>query len=268
LKAYLYKLVIFVSILVTFFGCNFSSNPPSGPTNGILQVNMMDAPANYSQVNIVIDSVQAHLASSDSLHGWYTLSATPTIYNLLTLVNGTYAVLGQDTLSPGQYSQIRLYIGSGSSVVINGQTYILKIPSAIQSGLKLNVDVTIDAGYLNNFYLDFDANRSIVVSGTSGNPQYILNPVIRTGTTTTTGIIWGTVSPNNDSTNVWAISGTDSISTSTDATGGFQLIYLNPGTYSVYIAPADTAYKDTTLTNISVTASNATNIGTITLTHK
>jgi hypothetical protein len=267
-KAFLDKLPILMVISVLFFGCNFSNNPNSGPSNGILQINMTDSPANYSQVNIVIDSVQAHATASDSLHGWYTLNSTPTTYNLLTYVNGNYAIIGGDTLPPGQYSQIRLYFGAGSNVVINGQAYILKIPSGVQSGLQINADISIEAGYLYNFYLDFDANLSIVASRTPNNPQYILNPVIRTGSTSTKGIIWGTVTPYNESSNLWAVSGTDSNSTSTDATGGFQLIYLNPGTYSLYIAPTDTAYKDTTITNISVTASNATNLGTISLTHK
>ena len=268
MKAVLCKLTIFIGISFLFFGCSLKNNPVTGPGNGILQVYMTDAPAAYSQVNIVIDSVQVHIATSDSLNGWYFLNSTPDTYDLLTLVNGNYAMIGKDTLTPGKYSQIRLYIGAGSNVVVNGQTYPLKIPSGIQSGLKINIDENIEAGYIYNFYFDFDANRSIVVSGTPGNPQYILNPVIRTGTTATKGIIWGTVLPDSVSSNVWAITGTDTSSTSTDGTGGFQLIYLNPGTYSVYIAPADTAYKDTTLTNISVTASNQTNIGTISLTHK
>jgi hypothetical protein len=268
LKAFLYNLIIFIGISVLFIGCSMSNNPVSGPTNGILQIYMTDTPARYSQVNIAIDSVKVHETTSDSLHGWYILNSTPTTYNLLTLVNGNYAVIGQDTLPPGQYSQIRLYIGTGSNVVINGQSYPLIIPSGILSGLDIIVDEKIEAGYLSNLYIDFDANMSIVVSGTQNNPQYILNPVIRTGTTTTKGIIWGTVSPNNVSSNIWAITGTDTSSTTTDVTGGFQLIYLNPGSYIVYIAPGDTAYKDTTIANISVAASNATNLGTISLTHK
>ena len=269
MKVMIYNLFILLGISVLFFGCSKSENPasPSGGT-GILKISMIDGPAAFTQVDIVIDSVQAHISTADDNSGWYTLNNVPTNYNLLTLVNGVSTVIAEDTLPAGKYSQIRLYIGAGSNVVVNGQTYPLKIPSGIQSGLKINIDENIEAGYIYNFYFDFDANRSIVVSGTPGNPQYILNPVIRTGTTATKGIIWGTVLPDSVSSNVWAITGTDTSSTSTDGTGGFQLIYLNPGTYSVYIAPADTAYKDTTLTNISVTASNQTNIGTISLTHK
>ena len=267
MKAFLYKLTFFVGISFLFFGCNSNNNPASGFDNGILRVYMTDSPAAYSQVNIVIDSVQVHIATSDSLNGWYLLNSTPATYNLLTLVNGNYALIGQDTLSPGKYSQIRLHIGAGSNVVINGQTYPLKIPGGIQSGFKINVDENIEAGYLYNFYFDFDANRSIVVSGTSSNPQYILIPVIRIGTAAK-GIISGTVFPHGVISNIWAITGMDTSSTSTDVAGGFRLTYLNPGTYSMYIAPTDTSYKDTTLTNISVTASNTTNLGSISLTHK
>ncbi|MGA7838436.1 MAG: hypothetical protein WB996_10750, partial [Ignavibacteriaceae bacterium] len=75
--------------------------------------------------------------------------------------------------------------------------------------------------------------------------------------------------PDSVSTNVWAITGTDSSSSSTDITGGFKLLYLPPGTYDVVIAPKDTLiYRDSTITNIAVTASGTTNLGTIILTHK
>jgi len=268
MKGFVFKIVVFMGIALFFFGC--SDNPTSPSGSGILKVTMTDSPtAAYSQVNIVIDSVQAHIANSDSLHGWYTLNSTPGTYDLLTLVNGANAVIGQDTLPPGMYSQIRLYIGTGSNVVINGQTYALTIPSGVQSGLKLNVDATVEAGFLYTLTLDFDANMSIVVSGTLLNPQYSLKPVIRSAAAASTGIISGTVSPGTVSSNVWAITGTDSSSTSTDAAGGFKLIYLNPGTYDVVVAPKDTTtYRDTTIANVAVTAGSTTNIGTVTLTHK
>jgi hypothetical protein len=60
---------------------------------------MIDSPADYSEVNIVIDSVQAHISTSDSTSGWFTLNNKPTTYNLLELVNGVNAVIG-DLLPP------------------------------------------------------------------------------------------------------------------------------------------------------------------------
>ena len=269
MKVMVYKLFILLGISIFFFGCSKSDNPasPTGST-GILKVTMIDNPASFSEVNIVVDSVQAHISSSDSTGGWYTLNNVPATYNLLTLVNGANAVIGQDTLPAGNYSQIRLYIGTGSNIVLNNQTYALTTPSGSQSGVKLNVDATIQAGMTYNLTIDFDASRSIVITGSPVNPKYILKPVIRTAATATTGIIAGAVSPDTISASVWAIAGSDSNSTSTDASGGFKLYYLNPNTYQVYIFPKDTTYHDTTIANVNVAASNTTNLGTIALTHK
>lgn len=265
--------LIFLSLIfgiVIYYGCAQKNNPVSASsstaTSGILKVRLIDSPANYSEVNIVVDSVQAHISTSDSTNGWYTLNNTPSTYDLLKLVNGVNAVIGEDTLPAGNYSQIRLYIGNGSSIVANSQTIALKIPSGRQSGVKLNVNATVKPGITYILTLDFDASRSIVQAGKSG--KYLLKPVIRVVTTATTGIISGSVSPDSVSAEVWAITGTDSVSTSTDTSGGFQLQYLAPVTYSVYIAPKDTVYKDTTITNVIVTASNTTNLGTIVLTKK
>ncbi len=269
MKVMIYKLFILLGISVFFLGCSKSDNPtsPAGST-GILKITMIDSPANFSQVNIVVDSVQAHISTSGSTGGWYTLNNVPATYDLLTLVNGANAVIGQDTLPAGNYSQIRLYIGTGSNIVLNSQTHALTTPSGSQSGIKLNVHATIQAGMTYNLTIDFDANQSIVVTGAPINPKYILKPVIRTAATATTGIISGVVSPDTVSASVWAITGIDSSSTSTDASGGFKLYYLNPDTYQVFIAPKDNAYLDTTISNVTVTASNTTALGTVILTHK
>jgi len=263
--------LIFLSLaisLVIYYGCAQKNNPvsPSSTTSGMLKVMMIDSPGNYSEVNIVVDSVQAHISTSDSTSGWYTLNNIPATYDLLKLVNGANAVIGEDTLPSGNYSQIRLYLGSGSNIVVDGNTIPLTTPSGQQSGIKLNVNATVEPGIAYLLILDFDASRSIVQAGKSG--KYLLKPVIRVATTATTGIISGLVSPDSVSAEVWAITGNDSVSTSTDTSGGFKLQYLSPNSYSVAIAPKDTAYKDTTITNVSVTASNTTNIGTVILTHK
>ncbi|MHB8339272.1 MAG: DUF4382 domain-containing protein [Ignavibacteriaceae bacterium] len=267
------KLVVLFSLLifgaVIYYGCAKKDNP-IGPTStsGMLKVQMIDSPADYSEVNIVIDSVQAHISTSDSTTGWVTLNNQPATYDLLKLVNGANAVIGEDTLQAGYYTQIRLFIGSGSNIVSNGQTFSLTTPSGSQSGIKLNVDATVQPGIAYLLTLDFDANRSIVKTGSLFNAKYILKPVIRAVAMGTTGIIAGTVSPISESSNVWAITGTDTVSTSTDAAGGFKLQYLSPSTYSVYIAPNDTSYKDTTIANVNVTPSNTNNIGTVILTKK
>ena len=261
--------LIFFTTALIFSGCSKDNNPASSDGNtGTLKVIMTDSPADYSEVNIVIDSVQAHIAGSDSTAGWVTLNNMKETYDLLKLVNGVNAVIGSSSLQAGSYSQIRLFLGSGCNVVANGQTYDLVIPSGNQSGIKLNIDAVIEAGASYLLTLDFDANQSIKSTGSLLNLKFILNPVIRAIATANTGSISGSVSPATVTSNVWAVAGTDSISTSTDASGGFKFQGLQPDTYSIYIAPNDTTYNDSTISNINVTSNNTTDIGTVMLVHK
>jgi hypothetical protein len=139
----------------------------------------------------------------------------------------------------------------------------LDISSGSQSGLKLNIHATIEPNTTYTLMLDFDAARSIVVSG---NQSYKLKPVIRTVASETAGTITGTVDPPSAGPTIWAYGQSDTLTTTTDPTGAFKLAYLLPATYTVQIVPSDTTYRDTTLTGVLVTAGNTTSIGTITLT--
>ncbi|MCL4538143.1 MAG: DUF4382 domain-containing protein [Bacteroidetes bacterium] len=255
----------FLAVLVT--GCSKSS-PTSSSGSGTLQINMVDSPGNFDAVNIVIDSVQAHIASSDTTSGWVTLSSTPGTYNLLELVNGANAVIGKASVPTGQYSQIRLFVGSGSNVVIAGASYPLSIPSGMQSGLKLNVDATIQSNITYVMTLDFNANQSIIAAGGIVNSQFILKPVIRVITTPSNGAIEGTVVPASARPSVMAFNSSDTVSTVADTSGHFVVGYLSSGSYSLELTPSDTTYNDTTITNVSVTDGKSTNVGTVTLSSK
>ncbi|MDE3056391.1 MAG: DUF4382 domain-containing protein [Bacteroidota bacterium] len=260
--------ILVISLTLAFIGCSKTNTTAPQSGTGTLQVSMIDSPASYDQVNIVIDSVQAHISTSDSTSGWTTINKTPATYDLLKLVNGANAVIGNATLPVGKYSQIRLYIGSGSNVVVNGVTKSLTTPSGSQSGVKLNVDATIQPDVTYILTIDFDANRSIVTTGNPSNPTYILKPVIRAVATATTGTIIGVVLPAFTRASVRANGQVDTVTTSTDTTGRFKLAYLNPETYNVSIASNDTSYDDTTISNVSVTAGVTTNLDTIMLAHK
>lgn len=261
--------VLSLVVLLAWDGCTSSNStePQSNPT-GTMQVLMIDNPAAYDQVNIVVDSVRVHLDNADTTSGWYTLNKNSTTYNLLNLVNGVNAMIGDAKLPVGHYSQLRLYIGSGSNVVVNGQTKSLNVPSGSQSGLKLNVDATIHSDAVYALTLDFDAGRSIVVSGPPTNPNYSLKPVIRVVTTATTGAIAGTVSPAVSQPSLWLYGAADTLSTGADAAGAYKFIGLSTGSYSLFVTPKDpSTYRDTTLANISVTAGGTTTLN-ITLGHR
>ena len=255
------------SLLLLFIGCSTDGPTSSVGKTGTMQVHMVDAPAGYDAVNVVIDSVQAHVAGSDSTSGWFTLNRDSATYDLLTYANGNFAVIANNTLPVGRYSQLRLYVGSGSTVVVDGQTKPLNIPSGVQSGVKLNVDAEISADVIYTLTLDFDANLSVQQSGNPLDPVYHLKPVIRTTTTATTGFISGMVLPASAHAVVWAYSsGGDTLSTVCDAlSGAFKLMYVPAETYTIHVHSQETVYADSTMVGVGVTALATANIGSITL---
>ncbi len=251
-------------LLLGLLGCSKdSATGNSNGSQGDIKIYLVDTPYDYDAVNIVVTEVSVHLASSDSVSGWMVINGTTRTIDLLNLTNGNVDILGTSRLDVGTYTQIRLKIGTGSNVVVDGQTHPLNIPSGAQSGLKLNHQFDIEANALYEVTLDFDASRSIHVTG---NGQYQMTPVIRVIANVVSGSISGVVSPASATALVSTIVGSDSVSTYANvASGGFMLMALPAGIYSVTIYSGVDAYADSTLTGVTVVAQQNTNIGTIVL---
>jgi hypothetical protein len=148
-------------------------------------------------------------------------------------------------------------------VVDDGIKYPLTIPSGTQTGIKLNHSFEIESGKLYELFLDFNVDKSVKITG---NGNYKLKPTIRVMPVIISGSISGQVLPIDTYPTVWAVSGTDTISTFTDLTGFFKLMALPEGIYDVHITPADTLiYRDTTINSVNVFANVNTDIGIINL---
>ena len=253
--------ILIISILF-LFGCS-KSNPTSPQSgSGEMKMYMVDSPANFDAVFINVTEVDVHDASSDTTSGWHIINSTPHMYNLVSLRNGISAVLGDTMLPAGHYTQIRLILGAGSYVVINGANYDLTVPSGSQTGIKLTNEFDIQANTTYQLTLDFDANKSIVQNGIG---KYLLKPTIRLISTVTSGTISGTVLPITSKAVVWTVANNDTVTAYADAvTGYFKLMALPAGSYSLYINASDTTmYRDTTISNVNVTSGLDTNIGSI-----
>ena len=248
--------------IVVFSGCD-SSTTPAPNDQGQVRILLVDQPAEYDAVNIVVTEVSAHSADSDSTSGWIVVNSTTRTFDLLTLTNGASQILGDAPLNPGHYSQIRLKLAESCTVIVDGQTHPLEVPSGAQSGLKLNHPFDIEPSTLYEMTLDFDAMHSIHVTG---NDRYKLSPVIRVVANQVSGAISGTINPANSRAIVFALVGADTVSTFADpTTGAFKLVALPANVYAVHIVPGVPIYLDTTLTGVSVVARHETDLGTITL---
>ncbi|WP_428420794.1 DUF4382 domain-containing protein [Methylibium sp.] len=159
-----------------------------GAEAGRLSVRLTDSQGcSYKQVFVTVERVRVHRSATaaDDDGGWQELLLSPTLrVDLMTLRNGVFEELGTLPLDAGDYSQVRLVLGSnGASAPFANQltraddsVVALSTPSGQQSGLKLNLHVTIQPGQLAELVLDFDPCKSVVKAGNSGN--YNLKPVI------------------------------------------------------------------------------------------
>lgn len=260
------KLLQYISLAIAGLFLFASCDLTTDTAPGTMQVMMTDAPANYESVFIDIQEVRVHISSEaeDEENGWRVIRDEPIRVDLLELTNGNMEFLGETDLEPGRYSQLRLVLGDDNELVIDGQSYDLTTPSAQQSGLKLNINAEVESGMTYTLLLDFDASRSIVQAGASG--QYLLKPVINTVNLSASGAIEGSVEPAEALPWVYAIAGEDTVAgTQASEEGEFLMIGIPSGTYQVSIVPSSENYSSTIVSNIEVVAPDTTQLGTIEL---
>ena len=179
-------------------GCGGSSESTSQEV-GTLRVAMTDAPAcGFDAVHVTVTRIRVHRSetAADEDGGWRDLTVSPPRkLNLLDLQNGVLADLGQIELEAGRYMQVRLVLdaaaGSNTVTPTGGTELALRTPSAQQSGLKLKHVFDVAADQTVDLVLDFDACRSIVKAGNTGN--YLLKPVLTAIPVVTSGTIAGSL---------------------------------------------------------------------------
>ncbi len=152
---------------------------------GVLQVKVTDQ-GNISSLVLSISEVKVHIAGNETETeqsggqetnetdggGWTTVVGSKTVD--LIQVKGVNDLLGETSLDPGKYTQVRLSVSSATAV-IDGVSHTLTIPSGT---LKFIHPFEIENNKTTSLIIDFDADNSIVKAG----DKYILKPVVRIST--------------------------------------------------------------------------------------
>jgi hypothetical protein len=241
---------------------------------GTLQMSLTDAPAcGYDHVYVTISQLGVHQSgsASDSDAGWVEIPVTPQRIDLLSLQNGVMTTLGTTPLAAGKYTQMRLLLADNASasagqpipnavVPTGGSETALKTPSGQQTGLKMNVDIDIAADKLADFVIDFNACKSVVRAGASGN--ILLKPVLAVTPVFVTGV-QGTVDAsiaNGDTTVALETQAGEVVKATTpDATTDKFLLPVAPGTYNLVVTSRN--HATAVVTSVVVSADTVTTIG-------
>jgi len=199
-------IVFSVCIMMSLTACGGSSEESSSAT-GSLSLTLTDATTkDYKAVYVTIKEVQVCTddENDEEDNSWVIVAEPKRTYNLLELINGVQEQLGVTDLEAGHYTQMRLIIGEtndggvnilnenhpptyGNYIIDNGDIYHeLKVPSGIQTGIKLVSGFNIYENQITELILDFDASRSVVKAGNSG--KWLLKPTIKVIGTTVANI--------------------------------------------------------------------------------
>ncbi|ESU29161.1 hypothetical protein FLJC2902T_12030 [Flavobacterium limnosediminis JC2902] len=227
---------------------------------------MTDNPGDYDEVNVEVVDVMIKSNSDTGEGGWVSIgNINPGIYDLLELTGGISVILADNEVPSGHLGQMRLILGDENTVVKDGIIYPLRTPSAQQSGLKLQINQTLEPDFTYNFLLDFDVHNSVVVeAGNSGN--YNLHPVIRVTTEVASGAIKGTVLPADVPTLASVVVNGVTVTAETNDIGVFQLNGIPSGTYSVTLTPdAASGLGVLVVDGVVVVNGQITDMGSLTL---
>lgn len=200
------KLNIFLLCLlvgVALVACGGGGSSSGG--QGSLSTSLTDSSTDqYQAVYVTIARVEVH---HDGDGSWETVAEPYKTYNLLELVNGVREPLGIASLDAGHYTQMRLIIGETADSGVNmlsrrhphanylidsaNIAYEMKVPSGTNTGLKIVNGFNINENQTTELILDFDAMRSVVKAGNSGN--YLLKPTVKVLNTANHAIVNGLV---------------------------------------------------------------------------
>ena len=255
---------LFISIIVLAASVFMIS---CGGGTGSVNLSITDAPADASNIKNVYLTVTGIGYHEGDTEEWTDITFdTAKKYDILSLTNGTTAMLGEFTLPAGTITQLRFYLDAkvtGDSTPSNPGCYVvltdnsehdLFVPSGGTSGYKAVGSFDVPVNGTVSLTADFDIRKSLKYT----NSNYNLQPTIRLIVDDEAGTIAGTVTyeggnslvvfayEDGDYTGSEATADTsgdyfmNAVSSGTVADNGeYSLPFLAAGTYDLIFAEVD-----------------------------
>ena len=201
--------------------------------------------------------------------GFIIISEEEKDVNLLELTNGVTETLVNTEVPAGSFDLIRVYVKGVNVVLKDETTYNLEVPSGEASGIKIfiNPEIVVSGGLTTDLLLDFNVSKSFVPQGSGDDiTGFNFTPVIKASNMTVAGTLSGLVTETIEDVKtpvegaqVSVFAGEEEITSSfTDAEGGYAIMGLDAGTYTIVISKE--GYETQTLEAIEISAGNKTSM--------
>lgn len=242
ISSFLIALVALVAV-----SCDFNDQPEDRENKAQVNFYLVDAPGDFEAVWVEVLAIRVKMDDDDIVDdddsddeddsSWVEIpyEEGSQMVNLLDLTGNNSLHLGSHYFDEGEIDQFRLLLGTNNYVVIGGEEFDLKTPSAQQSGLKIKIDQDIEAGQSYDLIIDFDVAKSIVIAGNSGNIN--LKPVLRAYMVEAAGISGQVLPQDAQQIMVTASRNGETFTTYVDENGNFKIQGLEEGIYSLTIKP-------------------------------
>jgi hypothetical protein len=142
---------------------------------GRVVINVKDAPAGWTHINVTFSIVKIHQAGFDDENetddnstdqndtakddgGWHVLEMGERTLDLAALVDVS-ELLAAGNVSVGKYTQIRIVVESVTGTLENGTLVDFRVPSGV---LKIIRPFTIEEDQTTSLTVDIDLSKSIV----------------------------------------------------------------------------------------------------------
>lgn len=235
---------------------------------GRLLVHITDAPFPVNLIEkatVTITKVEVRNDAESDENPFITIFEGSKEFNLLELRNGVMEELVDVEIPAGSYNLIRIYVEDAGIVVMDQESYSVKVPSGSQTGIKMFIkpSLQVQGGLTSEVILDFNLEKSFVLKGNMDSPAGVkgfnFKPVIRAVNKTTSGTIQGVVSDgdlNPIPGVVVSIMLDELVTTSTEEDGSYAIPGIPEGVYSI-TAEHDN-YTTLTIDDVEVVAGNKT----------
>lgn len=271
-------LLAFAALLL-FFGCSRYGNELQYAQFGSIKLQLTDAPFPYeliTEANITITKVEVRLKEegTETEEGgttFQTLFEGSEKVNMMELTNGVMLNMGETEVPVGTYDLVRVYVTDASIKLADDDetVYEVKVPSGSQTGIKIFIEpeLVIVSELSEDLMLDVDLSQSFVLQGNLETPAGVsgfnFKPVLRAKNMSTTGTLSGTVTELVETVPTAVegaevsilVNGEVYTTTATDASGGYTVSGLDPGTYTVKVNKAN--YVEGTA-EVSIVVANVT----------